>query len=582
MRWLLIGLMLVLPWAHGARETTMALPKYDGQWVQLPGGGGWINTAGPEYMTPISDADYQANQAELNPREQYIKMSMPETGGFYQTLQAPTPEMLQGGALRVAQQIIAQFGPGQGGALLGILGNMGYFDQFPDYPQVAQQIGEVTAQLQAAADTGDAGPGGLLKGALIHGQNVLQDAWNHPVAGAVGPVGGSEFGGESSNFWGQPSDQTYADQGSQGVDVPASQWMNTTGRAIGMSAAAAGASNAMGTAGAAPAGEGYTQLAEGGNTATDVPLTGGGQPSIAEQYANVAEWGDPSWSADPNWHGPAPQPNVQLPSGEWAYGSNVPATPQPQEKTAPGEQKGAPSSIDNPAPPDAPQPQGSNQKLPDINAKDTLQTGAAGLAIYSMLDGDSGATAGEDPHETEAERQARIAESTRLVNEAFAGYDDNYFSGIADAYRNYQSPIYQDQVANARRRLPMSVPHTQSSAYNRKAADLELDIQRGEANLGREAIGEANRRRGEIDMTRNDLLNLAQGSTDTETVARQASNQAAQYATPAEFSPIADMFEKYSNDALTAVLANRQKTTPQVTRPLTFSHDPGRSQRNIA
>lgn len=161
----------------------------------------------------------------------------------------------------------------------------GYFKQFADYDPNLE--GQLVAAGQA---TSNAGPEGMLKGAYIHGGNVLDDWKNHPVAGIVGPVGGSLFGGESSNVWGQPSDATYQEQGSRGVDVQTSHTLNDFGKAVGLMAAGAGVSNAMGTAGGATpsgtqGGSQYTQLAEGGNTMTDVPLTGG--PSMPSAVPEV-------------------------------------------------------------------------------------------------------------------------------------------------------------------------------------------------------------------------------------------------------------------------------------------------------
>ena len=222
--------------------------------------------------------------------------------------------------------------------------------------------------------------------------------------------------------------------------------------------------------------------------------------------------------------------------------------------------------------------------MPDVNMKDALQTAAAGLAVGTMLDGGGGSTA-----DTSAEQRAQealtaeqIQANVDEVNRLFSGFDDNYYTGIADAYKNYQTPLYQEQVTEARRRLPASVPHTQSSAYNRKASQLETDILRNEGLLQSGALDEANRRRSEVDMSRNELLNLASSGADTESVRAQAAARQQQYLAPPSFSPIADLFGKYTSDAANMALLNKRAPAAQITRPLTFSHNPTSSQRIIA
>lgn len=249
----------------------MALPYYEGQWVQLPGQydeftgrttpGGWINTAASEYMTPIANDVYQANVQQLNPTMKYLAANG--------TAIAPTQEMLQKGSSAVLADMIKELGPTRAAQVSGLLGNQGYWDKFSDIGQTGDQIGSFTAKGQAAIDGGNAGPEGMLKGALIHAENIGQDAVHHPIAGMVGPIGGSAFGGESSNFIGQPSDETYADQQSQGVDSGASRTLNNFGATLGLAAGAAFAGGALGAGatGAEGAGAGGTAAAEGGAAA---------------------------------------------------------------------------------------------------------------------------------------------------------------------------------------------------------------------------------------------------------------------------------------------------------------------------
>lgn len=404
-------------------------------------------------------------------------------------------------------------------ALPGIvdLARAGFFNQFNLSPQESEWLGQAIAQEQAAGDTD---VGGALKGLGDLGLSMddLQ------LASVVAPAVGGAFA----------------------------------------SGATAGGASAPSIA------ESFQVAQAPGATMTDVTagLGGGG----GEAWRLAPEWGDPTWSLDPNtWAGAAPPPNMTLPSGEAAYG---PAAP----KTAPTGQE----APETPTSPDKGAAAGAGA-AGGLAMRDVLQTAAAGAVLASALDGGGGEMdMGGELEESEEERQARIQASINAVNSAFSGFDAPYYTGIADAYRNYAMPQFSEQTKEARRRLPMTVPHTQSSAYNRKAAGLESDILREESNIGSESLNQANRRRGEVEMTKSELLNLASSSAPTETVAEQASTRAAQYAEPPQFSPIADLFEKYTADAANFAVLNRNKPNAQVVRPLTFSHSPSRSQRIIA
>lgn len=281
-----------------------------------------------------------------------------------------------------------------------------------------------------------------------------------------------------------------------------------------------------------------------------------------------------------------PQGNFVMPDGSSVFvpqGVNPPTGATPRSSTnlpkAPG---GTPQGGGKPAP----------KPADKSSMKDTLKTAASGLSLATnaaaLLSGGSGGESMEamagDLEESEEQRQARILASTQAINDAFSGFDDTYYGGIADAYRNFAMPQFSDQVKEARRVLPMSVPHTQSSAFQRKAGNLERDILTGEANLGRDAINEANRRRGEIEFQRGQLLSLAQGSAPTESIATQAATQASSLSAPPQFNPIADMFSKYASDAATMALAQRNAapTAAQVVRPLTFGHNRRAAEKYIA
>lgn len=180
--------------------------------------------------------------------------------------------------------------------------------------------------------------------------------------------------------------------------------------------------------------------------------------------------------------------------------------------------------------------------------------------------GDGGAA---EMRAQEEERQRRVAAATQAVNGAFGKFDEPYFRGIADAYLDFQRPIFLEQAADARRTLPFGFASTASSAYLRKKADLERDIAREEAALADKASQFSNQQRGNVEQNRADLVSMAAGGTDAGTIAQMANTRAQALARPAPFQPIADLFQKYT--ALAANNARLNGGQGSFQAPLLFS-----------
>lgn len=132
----------------------------------------------------------------------------------------------------------AQYG---GAGLLGRLGNQGYFNQFSDWGQIAQQVGDYTAAGQASVDGGDGGFGGLLTANYVHLGNMVDDITHGKLPGITG---------DASNIWGAPSKETNAEISSRGADTGPNMLLHSTAR----NAALMGVGSSLSGGGAAPDG----------------------------------------------------------------------------------------------------------------------------------------------------------------------------------------------------------------------------------------------------------------------------------------------------------------------------------------
>jgi hypothetical protein len=193
--------------------------------------------------------------------------------------------------------------------------------------------------------------------------------------------------------------------------------------------------------------------------------------------------------------------------------------------------------------------------------------GPDGRRVYRK--GGGGDNGAEEMRAQEARRQAQIQQSMTGINEQFGKFDDSYFKNIADSFFAFQKPLYEEQLAEARRTLPFKYASTGNSEYMREAAALERDALRKEAELRDAGMSFANEQRGAVERDRADLVNLANAGTDANAVAQMAVSRSAAAAKPPQFSPIADLFQKYTAGIANASIANNQRV--QRESPLLFN-----------
>lgn len=214
------------------------------------------------------------------------------------------------------------------------------------------------------------------------------------------------------------------------------------------------------------------------------------------------------------------------------------------------------------APPQA--PGGQSSTLGDLT-KAAVLTGAASALAPDVPQGDDPA---DVLRQQEADRQARIAGGTDRVNQTFGQYGDDYYNSMFKAGKDYYGPQLGEQYSEALRRLPMNFASTKNSAFAREAGNLERDRMRRETDVNQMIQGRVNERRGEVERHRADLIGQLNAGSDADTVATQATERAKSLTAPPEFSPLGDMFSKYTGMAANQAIVDAQ---PQpFVRGLTF------------
>lgn len=168
----------------------------------------------------------------------------------------------------------------------------------------------------------------------------------------------------------------------------------------------------------------------------------------------------------------------------------------------------------------------------------------------------------------EAERQARIKAGSARIDEIFGGFDDNYYDGIAGAYKEHYTPLLEEQYEDARKQLYYNPAggSTSSSAFAERLADLEKERQRQLVELGNRGLATAQENRGNLANNRQSLISQLNAGASVDTVAGLAAEQAKTLTATPVYSPLGDLFSRYltngANVLNSGVISNQQNNDP--------------------
>lgn len=169
----------------------------------------------------------------------------------------------------------------------------------------------------------------------------------------------------------------------------------------------------------------------------------------------------------------------------------------------------------------------------------------------------------EIARQEEAKRQARIAQGQQGIDQAFAGFDDPFYSGYQTQYLDYYNPQLNDQYSDAVKRLTLQLAQTGNltgSAGAQQLSDLKKFYDTQKLSLTNQALDATNQLRGNIDQRKSQLYADNRAAADPGSAASAAAS-AAQYLQPtAPTSPLANVFaDFFSNLGNQAALKSVQR-----------------------
>lgn len=154
----------------------------------------------------------------------------------------------------------------------------------------------------------------------------------------------------------------------------------------------------------------------------------------------------------------------------------------------------------------------------------------------------------------EDERQQRIRDTSAEVNRTFdERFGPNYYQGLGDAFRAYYRPQIDEKFADAKRATVFRyADNADSSAANKRGAELQRDYGRAFTDLESGAFDTVNKAKQDVEAKRANLLALAEGGAGMENTAAIARGAASADIGRSGYSPLGDLFSKYTSNLASA------------------------------
>lgn len=172
-------------------------------------------------------------------------------------------------------------------------------------------------------------------------------------------------------------------------------------------------------------------------------------------------------------------------------------------------------------------------------------------------DGGAGAIA-EQQRADEVARQARIAAGMQRINDTFSAFGDDYYKKRAQDYLDYATPQLDRQYGLAKDNMIYALDRSgilQSSAAQKKNAELSNDFDQSRIDLAGKAQDTANASRTNVENTRSTLVNQLNATGDDSAAAAAAVRQATALNQPTGFSPLGQLFADFTS-GLSAIGSN--------------------------
>lgn len=173
---------------------------------------------------------------------------------------------------------------------------------------------------------------------------------------------------------------------------------------------------------------------------------------------------------------------------------------------------------------------------------------------------------GAEQRRLEAERLANIEQGKAAIDEAFSGFDDNFYEQRAQEYEDYANPQLYQQYDRTQKNLAYALARAglgNSSAAAEKSSALDKELAQQQRNMVDTGKAGANELRRTVEGQRSNLISQLEASADPGAAASLATRTAQAYEVPQTFQPIGQFFETWTRNYLANKTAEQYNPNQQ-------------------
>lgn len=158
------------------------------------------------------------------------------------------------------------------------------------------------------------------------------------------------------------------------------------------------------------------------------------------------------------------------------------------------------------------------------------------------------------------QQDAAITGATNQINNAFSGFNPQFYQGVGQAYQNFAMPQLQQQYQNTANQLGFKLANQglgDSSQARMLGGQLNDQMASNQAQIGQQAIQQENQLQQQVGQEKSNLIGQATASNAPGQVGAQALGIAQGFGTPSTFAPIGNLFNNFA----TQYLGNQNNAT---------------------
>lgn len=167
--------------------------------------------------------------------------------------------------------------------------------------------------------------------------------------------------------------------------------------------------------------------------------------------------------------------------------------------------------------------------------------------------------AGSQARQQQQQQQQQITQATKQINDAFSGFNPQFFSNRAQAYENFALPQEQQQFQDQSNQLGFKLAGqglSDSSQATQLGERLGQTDQQAKQGIAQTGIGQAQQLQQQVAQEQQNLIGQANAASDPLSVANSAIGTAASFAAPSAFAPVGQFFQNFANTYLANSLNN--------------------------